>query len=300
MWWSSLGCRFDPFQPNVGDYIPTPPAELILNQLRESIGVSSATVILCAPRGAGKSRLLRELIARSDPVSERFSIVDSPSTWEEALVQWAIDLGTDCWPTAKHPRSVLEERLRIAELEEVSTFLVLDGGTWVDNLGSWDWRDQPQPLVPPRRPRPAGLLIATREESAYQWLSRHESSVAISPQPLTRTQAEHYLREKLERAGSDHLPLKHTTLTRLHAESSGWPGLLEESARSELLKASDRTREDVSRFAVSPTNRPADTMSPARGSGENGPASRWIGVAQRAAISSHSPFGEQPWDADSL
>lgn len=229
MWLRHWQLAQDPFSHAENPYVATPTHETVLAQLTNEVVGGASLIGLTGVVGVGKSTLACELARRLRTPHRRTLVAHDTVQFEHSLSQIA---GGSRVSSAMG----LAGKLRILRLENLSLLLVID-------------EFPPGPMLD-------RLLAITDDFSTSLCL------VLVNPEPipryfttaqlrpLTRSEGATYIHVRLARAGRDATTFCPQALNRLHAESGGCPGTLNQLARASLIHSATRSEILVSSRVV--------------------------------------------------
>ena len=236
---SHYGFSHDPFAARVPGFKFFPAQRKpVLGQLHHLARYSQLLLVVTGPEGSGKTLVRQALVASSNKQSVQSVVVTPQSTMDSNLVlqQIAQALGS----ARADFDSIMAQIIQLALTGQEIYLLVDDAerltGAAVETLlrlaeGS-----------PEGRPH----VFLFGEESL---LARLEALVdgeerfhAIALQPYEEDETREYLSLRLEGAGSGLECLTEEQIVRIHEQSGGWPGGINQAAREELIDAMHHSR----------------------------------------------------------
>jgi len=236
---SHYGFSHDPFAARVPGFKFFPAQRKpVLGQLHHLARYSQLLLVVTGPEGSGKTLVRQALVASSNKQSVQSVVVTPQSTMDSNLVlqQIAQALGS----ARADFDSIMAQIIQLALTGQEIYLLVDDAerltGAAVETLlrlaeGS-----------PEGRPH----VFLFGEESL---LARLEALVdgeerfhAIALQPYEEDETREYLSLRLEGAGSGLECLTEEQIMRIHEQSGGWPGGINQAAREELIDAMHHSR----------------------------------------------------------
>jgi type II secretory pathway predicted ATPase ExeA len=223
MWQRHWGLNRDPFAEVDALYVPTPTHAEAVARLAHVIDAGQRSASLRAPGGLGKSFVLRQALAQARRRNCRVALVNSPTSSTSLLADLAALLAHERPMNTSRAQawSRLADAVRLCFLQGQSVVLAVDD---CDRLP--DARDQLElarlvHVLPSSQGR-LTVIQVSRELSSTA-AHRTEWELAIRLAPLTRSEAEEFVRTKLRAAGRDEPAFAPAALTSLHALSSGVP-----------------------------------------------------------------------------
>lgn len=233
------GFSHDPFAARVPGFKFFPAQRKpVLGQLHHLARYSQLLLLVTGPEGSGKTLLRQALVASSNKQAVQSVVVTPQSTMDasallaqiaQALNSQDADFDGIMAQVVQLALTGQEVYLLVDDAERltgaaVETLLRLAAGT------------------PEARPHvflfgePA---LAGRLEALSEGEERHH---AIALQPYEEDETREYLALRLEGAGSGIECLNEEQIARIHDQSGGWPGAINQVARDELLAAMQSSR----------------------------------------------------------
>ncbi len=233
------GFSHDPFAARVPGFKFFPAQRKpVLGQLHHLARYSQLLLLVTGPEGSGKTLLRQALVASSNKQAVQSVVVTPQSTMDasallaqiaQALNSQDADFDGIMAQVVQLALTGQEVYLLVDDAERltgaaVETLLRLAAGT------------------PEARPHvflfgePA---LAGRLEALSEGEERHH---AIALQPYEEDETREYLALRLEGAGSGIECLNDEQIARIHDQSGGWPGAINQVARDELLAAMQSSR----------------------------------------------------------
>jgi general secretion pathway protein A len=240
------GLQRDPFAELGSPYVPLPSHEEAVARLVHTIESGERSARLIAAAGLGKTTVLRKAFAESQSPRRRFASVSFPPNASLLFALIAKRLRAQVGRESGRLDSWrgLERALEVSSLEGFHVVLAIDDCNRptrdsaqhtldsLRQLGSRSWID-------------LTVIHLERSDHRHRRDSTDAGGLAISLQPLTRSEAERYLITKLDAAGCAEPIFTPKAITRLQGLSQGIPRVLERLAVLSLISAAARGLEVI-------------------------------------------------------
>ncbi len=228
------GFAHDPFAARVPGFKFFPAQRKpVLGQLHHLARYSQLVLVVTGPQGSGKTLLRQALVASSNKQSVQ-SIVITPqgSLDASALLQ---QIGQALGVTPADYDSVMAQIIQLALTGQEVYLLVDDAerltGAAIETLMRLAEGPEARPHV-----FLFGLDSLVPRLEALSDGSAQEAYHVIALQPYEPEETQEYLAARLEGAGGDPDCFSAEQVTRIHEASGGWPGIINEVARDELIE----------------------------------------------------------------
>ncbi|MGO9466906.1 MAG: ExeA family protein [Isosphaeraceae bacterium] len=250
MWMRHWGLARDPFAEPGSPYVSLPSHDEAIARLAYAIQTGQPRALVRAARGLGKTTVLRQAIGQVRGPRCRIVVVSEPLDGATLLGRLAAGLGAQPGPEPSLDQAwrSLERAVRVHSLEGFQVVLAIDdcrgpAGGCAGNLAAG--------LVGLGRLAPGdrrGVTVVQLQQDdpdepatdAERWALR------AGLRPLTRSEAEDYLRQKLAAAGCRERIFTARAITRLQSLCAGVPRGLERLATLSLTAGAIRGIEVVS------------------------------------------------------
>ncbi len=230
------GFSHDPFAARVPGFKFFPAQRKpVLGQLHHLARYSQLVLVVTGPEGSGKTLLRQALVASSNKQSVQ-SVVITPSGSLDAsalLQQIAQAVGA---PVADF-EAIMAQIVQLAITGQEVYLLVDDAdrltGAAIETLmrlANGNAEARPHVFL-------FGLDALVSRLEALSGGTAQESYHVIALQPYEEDETREYLAARLEGAGSDLDCFTREQVVRIHEESGGWPGAINEVAREELVES---------------------------------------------------------------
>ncbi len=246
VWMSHWGLSHDPFADFDSSYVSLPTHDEAVARLKYAIETAQRRVVFAGPSGLGKTLVTRKARSESLSPGRRFVSVSFPRDGAVLFAQRAerLDQRVGREPTRVAAWRALERGIRLAALQGIQVVITID-----------DCDDQVEPharrdleslaLLGASASRGLTIIQVEQTDAEVQGISPGTWSLVIGLLPLTRSQAETYLRTKLERAGSAEPIFTPRAITRLQAVCRGIPRGLDQLASLCLMAGTVRGLEVI-------------------------------------------------------
>ena len=246
MWMHQWGLTRDPFASPDSPYVALAAHDEAISRLVHSIETAQPLAIVTAPAGLGKSTVLRQALAIVSSPWRQLALVSCPSEGALLFCTLALQLGAriEGELTRQRALNVFSRACRLAGLQRCQVVLAIDG---CDEGVPANVRDDIAALVRMRGSALGGptVILVGRAETLDSPDAIGWNGVGIGLEPLTRSQTERFLTQKLEHAGSAGRIFTPRAITRLHGWSRGVPRELEQLATLALKAGASRGLEAV-------------------------------------------------------
>ena len=236
---SHYGFSHDPFATRVPGFKFFPAQRKpVLGQLHHLARYSQLLLVVTGPEGSGKTLVRQALVASSNKQSVQSVVITPQTTMDSNIVlqQVAQALGS---PRADFD-SIMAQIIQLA-LTGQEVYLLVDDA---ERLTGAAVETLLRLAVGSPEGRPHVFLFG--EESLLARLDAlvdgEERFHAIALQPYEEDETREYLSLRLEGAGSGLECLTEEQIVRIHEQSGGWPGGINEAAREELIDAMHHSR----------------------------------------------------------
>jgi hypothetical protein len=240
------GIGRDPFSELDSPYVSLPSHDEAVARLVHVIERSQRRAVLTAAAGMGKSTVLRKALVETQSTRRRFARVPCPWQGGHLFTLLAERLGERVGrePGGTGSWRALERVIRISALEGVHVVIAVDD---CDDAGSKELRRELDSLV--RFGSTSGTKPTIIEVGGTDQHCQIDPGIAwglvVGLEPLTRSEAERYLRTKLVAAGCIGPVFTPRAITRLHCLSRGVPRGLEQLASLSLSAGAVRGLEMI-------------------------------------------------------
>lgn len=235
--------EFDPFTPGRSPYVATPGHEAAVRRLVEVVERREPRAILVADAGIGKSMVVAEALTRLRCVTRRIAKVVAPMDGPMMLGALATHLGVANRQDASRRAAwrAFSDAVQLCDAQNLSIVVVVEDAHWLDQRSDLE-------------------RIATVASHGRGQLTVVESSrpgadipcgadlpcgLVVGLVPLTRTEADGYLRAKLAAAGRFEALFTPRAVARLHALGRGFPGRIDTLASRALALGATARREMI-------------------------------------------------------
>jgi type II secretory pathway predicted ATPase ExeA len=235
MWKHHWGLARDPFLDPGSPYVPLRTHEQAVARLVQAIESCQPSVVIQAPEGLGKSRMLKRALMLTRSPSRRIAFVASPIDGAGLFGGLAEGLGARVAPAASRAAAwkALSDAARICRCQRLQVILAVDG---CENL------QDPADVIDvhrlthldPHHDARVTVVQATRVEDGRD-VGTMPGGPALRLLRLTRSEAELYLVAKLADAGRETRAFTTRAVHRLHAYSGGSPRTLNSLASASLM-----------------------------------------------------------------
>ncbi len=235
--------RTDPFEPVVGPFVPLPGASEAVARAAHAVESGERRLRLVAPAGLGKTTVLRTALAEVRRPSRRIATASAASGPEAVLLDLASGLGHRPIGPADGPSAAwkaVRTAVRLARIQGLSVVLAIDdvdgsepeGRALLDRLAHVD-------------PHPSSRLTILEIGRGPARGAHDPGELAVRLGPLTRGEAEVYVRARLARSGRDDPAFTPRALSRLHALAEGVPAAINRLGSLSLMAGAARGLEIV-------------------------------------------------------
>lgn len=233
------GFSHDPFANRVPGFKFFPAQRKpVLGQLHHLARYSQLLLVVTGPEGSGKTLVRQALVASSNKQAVQSVVISPQETTDSSAVlqQVAQALGSQ----RADVDSILDQVIQLALTGQEVYLLVDDAerltGAAVETLlrlaqGSPEGR--PHVFLFGEHTLVARLEALVEGEERFH---------VIALQPYEEDETREYLALRLEGAGSGLDCFSEEQIARIHAESGGWPGAINQVAREELLAAIQQSK----------------------------------------------------------
>lgn len=235
----------DPFLDPGAPFVSTPQHDEALARLVETIESGGRSATMSAAAGLGKSRVLAEALAVTREPSRRIARVASPADGASLFAGLAEELGQRIVPgcSRSHAWRVLLDAVRLCRWQRLQVVLAIDD---CQDLSAGGHRLDTERLVHLDVHADSRLTVIRvcrlsdeEESTAEAW------DLAIRLAPLTRSETERYLVDKLSAAGRSEPTFTPRAIHQLHLHSRGVPRGVDRLASLALMAAALRGLEIV-------------------------------------------------------
>jgi DamX protein len=233
------GFSHDPFAARVPGFKFFPAQRKpVLGQLHHLARYSQLLLLVTGPEGSGKTLLRQALVASSNKQSVQSVVITPQGTMDASVLLAQIAQALNS-PVADFD-GIMAQVTQLALTGQEVYLLVDDAecltGAAVETLlrlaaGSPEARPHVFLFGEP--------ALAARLEALSEGEERYH---AIALQPYEEDETREYLALRLEGAGSGIECLNEEQMVRIHEQSGGWPGAINQVARDELLAAMQSRR----------------------------------------------------------
>lgn len=239
-WERHWGLVHDPFRAHSPPFVPTPGALEALDRLGQALEAAEPWIRVTGEPGVGKTTVLARALAVSRRPGQRLVLMSGlcdPAVGLEILGR-KLGIGLSGLARLADPWARLERALATAGLERARIVVAIDDATddVTDDQAPWIGR-----LV--RMGARAGVTLSVVEARSHDQgcctpsPDGCSSIGAVRVLPLTRDEAEEFVRAKLAGAGCRSALFTPRAITRLHGLAMGLPGGLERLATASLRAA---------------------------------------------------------------
>lgn len=250
MWMRHWGLVRDPFAELGSPYVSLPSHDEAVARLAYAVGTGQSHVVIRAGDGLGKTTVLRQAIGQIRGARRRIVVVSEPLDDVILLGRLAEGLGAQVGsaPSVSQTWKSLERAVRVLALEGFQVVLAIDDcrrscgnlARGLVGLGGIGPRDSRRVTVIEIR----GADPQQVAEDDDLW------ALHAGLKPLTRSETEDYLTQKLAAAGGRAGVFTSRAITRLHGLCAGVPQDLERLATLGLTAAAIRGLEVISADVV--------------------------------------------------
>lgn len=227
------GLRYDPFHGAGGPFVATPGHEAAVRRVVEAIEARVSRIELHAGAGLGKTMVVEEALTRLRHPLRRTARSVAPGDGPTMLAELATRLGVAVPAGASRGAAWkgLADALRLCRVQGLSVVVAVEDAHWLN-----DPADLERLAALGTSLRGGVSILATGRPSADGpgMLSSDAWYPRVDLLPLTRTEADAYLRAKLAAAGRGEPLFTPRCVSRIHAHSRGVPGDLDRLAAHAL------------------------------------------------------------------
>jgi len=249
MWIRHWGLARDPFAEPGSPYVSLPSHDEAIARLAHAVETGQPHVVVRAARGLGKTTVLHQAISQIRSPRCRMVVVSEPLDGAILLGRLAEGLGAQ----PSRERSVgqawrsLERAVRVLCLEGFQVVLAIDdcrgpGGS----AGSLAPGLVGLGRLAPRDGRGVTVVEVHRDDPVQSAMDDDRWALRAGLKPLTRSEAEDYLHQKLAGAGCRKRIFTSQAITRLQSLCAGVPRGLERLATLSLTAGAIRGIEVIS------------------------------------------------------
>jgi type II secretory pathway predicted ATPase ExeA len=251
VWQRHWSLASDPFADLDSPYVSLPSHDEAVARLVYAIEKTERRIVLTAPAGLGKTKVLHRAIDESKTARRRFAVVRSPIDGNHLVRLFAERLGERIGPEPNRYRAwrALERAIRVISLHGFHVVLAVDDWNEPAEDSSVSGRDLEflTQLSSESTIQLSVILIGrTPTDSAGRLHASGTCPLPITLHRLTRSQVESYLVAKLDAAGCTERIFTPRAATRLHARTSGVPRRVDRLASLCLIAGAVRGLEVIS------------------------------------------------------
>jgi len=230
----------EPFVDPGTPYLSFPGHDEAVARLVQTIESGQRFAMLCASAGLGKSRVLSRALAEAKNPSRRIALARAPIDATLLLCSLAESLGVRVPATASRSSvwKALMDGLRLCRLQRLQPVLAIDDCQ--DFLRGPERFDIEKLSQLDAHPESRATVLVALRGSPPRQVIKESWSLAIRLAPLTQTELERYLIEKLASAGRDEPAFTPRALLRLHAITGGVPRGIDRLATLALMAGAVR------------------------------------------------------------
>ncbi len=237
MWMRHWGLARDPFAEPGSPYVSLPSHDEAVARLAYAVQTGQSRVLVRAATGLGKTAVLRQAISQIRGPRCRIVVVSEPLDGATLLGQLGEGLGAQlgCEPSLGQAWRSLERAVRVLCLEGFQVVLAIDdcrgpggsAGNLVRGLVGLG-------RLAPRDRRGVTVVELHRADPDQSAMDDERWALRAGLKPLTRSEAEGYLHQKLAAAGCSERIFTSRAVTRLQSLCAGVPRGLERLAALSL------------------------------------------------------------------
>lgn len=235
MWKGHWKLRRDPFLDAGSPFVSLPGHEEAVERLVQTIESGQRSAFLRGASGLGKTRVLTQALARARRPTRRLALLTSPPDGARLLGGLAEGLGARVDPTAGRALAwkALADAVRLCRWQRLHVVLAVDDSQ--DLLEAADRLDLERLIHLDTHPESRLTVIRSARELEDGEASGPAWGLSIRLAPLTRSESERYLVEKLEAAGRGEPTFTPRAIQRLHTKAGGNPRGLDRLASLALM-----------------------------------------------------------------
>lgn len=233
------GFSHDPFAARVPGFKFFPAQRKpVLGQLHHLARYSQLLLVVTGPEGSGKTLVRQALVASSNKQAVQSVVISPAETLDSSLLLQQIAQSVGC--QRADFESIMAQIIQLALTGQEVYLLVDDAerltGAAVETLlrlaqGSPEGR--PHVFLFGEHALVARLEALVDGEERFH---------VIALQPYEQDETREYLALRLEGAGSGLDCLSEEQIERIHVDSGGWPGAINQTARDELLETMQQSK----------------------------------------------------------
>ncbi len=235
----------EPFDDPGTPYLSFPGHDEAVARLVQTIETGQRFAMLRAAAGLGKSRVLSRALAESRNPTRRIALVRTPGDSTLLLSGLAESLGmrVPVGDSRSAAWKALADAVRLCRWQRLQTILAIDDCQ--DFLKGSDRLDLERLALLDAHPDSRITVLAVLRGNSQTASGESPWSLAIRLAPLTRSEVERYLVEKLAAAGRDEATFTPRAIQRLHLITAGVPRGLDRLATLALMAGAVRGLEII-------------------------------------------------------
>jgi type II secretory pathway predicted ATPase ExeA len=236
----------DPFAELETPYVSLPSHDEAVARLAFGVETAQRKVVVVGPAGAGKTAVLRKVLAEIVSPRRRIAAVSCPGDSTLLCTMLAERLGQRVGrePSRVEAWRAIGRALRLASLQGFQVVIAIDD---CEEAADEPARNTVDLLVHLATTGNAGLTVlqGIRAELSAESVGVGSWDLAIGLERLTRSQTESYISAKLKWAGGTDRTFTPRAITRLHALTLGVPRRIEQLALLCLVAGAVRGMEVI-------------------------------------------------------
>ncbi len=230
--WQRWGLAHDPVQALALPFVATRTAQTATDRLCAQVESGGRLIRLQGEAGVGKTAVVRRSMTLLGGGRRRISVAADAGGWGAVAAALARCVSLAARESGADPWGLMDRVLRVAQLERAALVLVVER---VTAQGDLDAELAALLARADARGVALGVILAERsEEGGLPVWDRADERIWL--EPLTRDEAETFVRTKLAAAGASDSLFTDRAFTRLHAQALGNPRRLETLVRGCLLE----------------------------------------------------------------